>query len=61
MCPAWQNDHLLYGTAPADLPEGCPNTIAEVYAPTAITAKVEGRQLIITPSEEMEAISVLLK
>ena len=44
-----------------DLPEGCPNTIAEVYAPTAITAKVEGRQLIITPSEEMEAISVLLK
>ena len=44
-----------------DLPEGCPSTIADIYAPTAITAKVEGRQLIITPSEEMEAIGVLLK
>ena len=21
MCPAWQNDHLLYGTVPADLLE----------------------------------------
>ena len=57
--------HVFHGEVPEklviDLPEGCPNTIAEVYAPTAITAKVEGRQLIITPSEEMEAISVLLK
>ena len=62
---AFVTAHVFHGEVPEklviDLPEGCPNTIAEVYAPTAITAKVEGRQLIITPSEEMEAISVLLK
>ena len=62
---AFVTAHIFHGEVPEklviDLPEGCPNTIAEVYAPTAITAKVEGRQLIITPSEEMEAISVLLK
>lgn len=62
---AFVTAHIFHGEIPEkiviDLPEGCPNTIAEVYAPTAITAKVEGRQLIITPSEEMEAISVLLK
>ena len=62
---AFVTAHIFHGEIPEkiviDLPEGCPSTIADIYAPTAITAKVEGRQLIITPSEEMEAISVLLK
>ena len=43
------------------LPEGCPNRIADMYSGTDIKAVIENNEIVVTPSDSMEAIAILLE
>lgn len=42
------------------LPKDCPRTIARIYRGTKIEVRLDGDELIVTPTEEMEAVAVYL-
>lgn len=42
------------------LPKDCPRTIARIYRGTKIKVQLDGDELIVTPTEEMEAVAVYL-
>lgn len=42
------------------LPENCPKNIVDIYKGTDIDVRIEGDELIVVPTEGMEAVAVLL-
>lgn len=62
---AYVTVHVFRGELPKEivinLPECCPSSLKQVYAATNIGARLSEGQLIVTPSEEMEAIGIYLE
>lgn len=57
--------HVFHGAVPKqivmELPQGCPDRIADIYGPTGISAEVIGSRLVVKPTEEMGAIGIYLR
>ena len=59
---AYVTVHVFHDPKPQqiviDLPEGCPERIADFYCGTGIEARVENHRLIVTPDRQMEAAAI---